>query len=198
MPTIAPTALPNGTGGIYHRVERGQTLWKISKTYGVELSDLARINRIPDTTAIEVGQLIFIPSQKKEETPPIISSGDDFIWPIKGRVIATFGSVYSNIINKGLNIRPSGNLNVIASRSGKVVYLCDNFGSFGKTLIIDHSDGFSTVYARNCQIFVKTGDNVQKGELIGRAGTAGRDKNVYLHFEVRKGYVSENPYYYLP
>ena len=95
-------------------------------------------------------------------------------------------------------IQPSGNLDVIASRNGRVVFLSENFGGFGKTLIVDHGDGLSTVYARNLAVFVKAGDNVQKGQLIARAGSAGRDKNVYLHFEVRKGYVSQNPYYYLP
>ncbi|MGA2774782.1 MAG: LysM peptidoglycan-binding domain-containing M23 family metallopeptidase [Candidatus Omnitrophota bacterium] len=197
-PLISPEALPQGSSGIYHRVERGQTLWGISKVYGVDLDNLARLNRISDATALEVGQLIFIPGQKRQEPLPVFSSGDDFIWPIKGRVIASFGSVYNNMVNKGINIRPVTNSDVSASRSGKVVFSSGNFGGFGKTLIIDHGDGLSTVYARNSQIFVKAGDVVQKGQLIAKAGSAGRDKNVYLHFEVRKGYISENPYYYLP
>ncbi|MFA5275781.1 MAG: LysM peptidoglycan-binding domain-containing M23 family metallopeptidase [Candidatus Omnitrophota bacterium] len=197
-PLMPPAALPQGSSGIYHRVGRGQTLWRISKAYGVEPDDLARVNRISDATAIEVGQLIFIPGQKKQAPLTIIYSGDDFIWPIKGRVIASFGSVYNNMVNKGINIRPLGNSDVSASRSGKVVFSSQNFGGFGKTLIIDHQDGLSTVYARNAQLFVKAGDVVQKGQLIARTGSAGRDKNVYLHFEVRKGHIPENPYYYLP
>jgi murein DD-endopeptidase MepM/ murein hydrolase activator NlpD len=102
------------------------------------------------------------------------------------------------MINKGINIQPGGGIDVVASRSGKAVFLCENFGGFGKTLIIDHGDGLSTVYARNYQILVKAGDNIQKGQLIAKAGSAGRDKSVYLHFEVRKGHISQNPYYYLP
>ena len=198
VPTITPNVVPQGMPGIYHRVERGQTLWKIAKTYSLDLDDLARVNRISDTTSLEVGQLIFIPNQKRHEPLPVISSGDDFMWPLRGRVIASFGSLYNSMINKGINIQPSGNLDVVASRSGKVVFLSEEFGGFGKTLIVDHGDGLSTVYARNLVVFVKAGDNVQKGQLIAKAGSAGRDKNVYLHFEVRKGYVSQNPYYYLP
>ncbi|MCX5709267.1 MAG: M23 family metallopeptidase, partial [Candidatus Omnitrophica bacterium] len=52
--------------------------------------------------------------------------------------------------------------------------------------------------ARNSELFVKAGDNVLKGTLIAKAGSAGRDKNTYLHFEIRKGHVSQNPYFYLP
>lgn len=197
-PTIPPAVMPQGMPGIYHRVEQGQTLWKIAKTYSLDLDDLARVNRISDTTSLEVGQLIFIPNQKQQKPLPVIYSVDDFIWPLKGRVIAPFGSVYNNMINKGINIQPTGNIDVVASRSGRVVFISENFGGFGKTLIIEHADGLSTVYARNLTIFVKAGDNVEKGQLIAKAGSAGRDRNVYLHFEVRKGYISENPYYYLP
>ena len=198
-PVVPAPIIPQGTSGVYHKVEKGQTLWKISKAYNVELDDLARINHISDTTAIEVGQLIFIPGRKKEEVLPIVAyGGDDFIWPARGRVVASFGSVYNNMINKGLNIRPEEGNDVVASRSGKVVFSSGSFGGFGKTLIIDHGDGLSTVYARNSELLVKAGDLVQKGQRIAKAGSAGRDKSVYLHFEVRRRHVAENPYYYLP
>ena len=45
---------------------------------------------------------------------------------------------------------------------------------------------------------IKAGDNVQKGAVIAKAGSAVRDKNIYLHFEIRKGHMPQNPYYYLP
>jgi len=199
----APTAYvkpmpPSGVPGIYHKIERGQTLWRISKMYNVDLDQLASINHILDTTVIETGQLIFIPNRKKPQTMPIKSSSDDFIWPIKGRVIAAFGKTYANMINKGLNIQPYQNTDVVAARGGKIVFYADDFGGFGKTIIIDHGDGFSTVYARNAQVFIKPGEYVQAGALIAKAGSAGRDKNNYLHFEIRKGHIPQNPYYYLP
>jgi len=190
--------LPSVMPGIYHRVERGQTLWRISKIYNVDLDELVKINRISDATSIELGQLIFIPRGQKQQSLPYSSSYvEDFIWPIRGKVIATFGQNFNNTINKGINIQPYGTPDVFASRSGKVIFYADNFKGFGKTIIIDHGGGFSSVYARNSQVFIKTGDNVQKGSLIAKAGSAGRDKNVYLHFQVRKGYISQNPYFYL-
>jgi len=191
-------AVPPGLPGIYHRVEKGQTLWRISKLYDVELEQIATINHIPDATKIESGQLIFIPHRQRQIPTFDRYSSDDFIWPIRGKVIATFGQTVNNMLNKGINIQPYNNLDVVAARSGRVVFYKDNFGYFGKTLIIEHNDGFSTVYARNSQVFIRVGDNVEKGAVIARVDSAGRGKNTYLHFEIRKGYTPQNPFFYLP
>jgi len=196
-PYVKPTP-PPGMPGIYHRVERGETLWRISKIYNVDLDEIISINHITDAATIDTGQLIFIPHRQKPQVLPTRYSSEDFIWPIKGRVISGFGQTFNNMINKGLNIQSYGNAEIIASRSGKVVFYEDNFNDFGKTIIIEHSDGFSTVYARNSQVFIKVGDYVQKGTLIAKAGSTARDKNVYLHFEIRKGHLPQNPYFYLP
>ena len=117
---------------------------------------------------------------------------------MRGRVITSFGQNSSNTINKGINIKPYSNQDVVAARGGKVVFYSEDFDGFGKTIIIDHGDGLLTVYSRNAQVFIKAGDVVQKGALIAKAGSAGRDKNTYLHFEIRKGHIPQNPYFYLP
>jgi murein DD-endopeptidase MepM/ murein hydrolase activator NlpD len=185
--------------GIYHRVEKGQTLWKISKIYNADLDEIARVNRIPDTTSIEPGQLIFIPSaQKKQYTFEQSNNMEDFSWPLKGRVISGFGQVFNDMINKGLNIQKVRAQDVLASRSGKVTFYDNNFENFGKTIIVDHGDGYSTIYARNAEVLVKVGDYVQKGAVIAKVGSTGNDRNTYLHFEIRKGYIPQNPYFYLP
>jgi murein DD-endopeptidase MepM/ murein hydrolase activator NlpD len=64
-------------------------------------------------------------------------------------------------------------------------------------LIIDHGDGFSSVYARNSEVFIKVGENIKKGTVIAKVGSAGRDKNEYLHFQIRKGHIPQNPNFYL-
>jgi len=203
--TITPytkPVLPSSTGqltvGIYHRVEAGQTLWRISKIYNVDTDDILRINRIPADATIEIGQLILIPSRTSIQNIPAKSSTDDFIWPLKGRVIANFGSSYRNLINKGINIQAMPGTDIYATRSGRVVFYAENFGNFGKTIIIDHGDGLRSVYSRISETFVHSGENVQRGALIGRAGTSIRDKNIYLHFEIRKGALAQNPLFYLP
>jgi murein DD-endopeptidase MepM/ murein hydrolase activator NlpD len=186
------TAIP----GVYHRVQKGETLWRISKIYDIDLNEVARINHISEAANIETGQLIFIPRRQKQKYITL-SGSEDFIWPLKGRVISYFGQTSKNMINKGLNIQPGSIEEVVAARSGKVIFYADDFKGFGKTVIIDHGDGFSTVYARNSQVFVKVGETVQKGNVISRVGSGGRDKDIYLHFEIRKGHLPQNPYFYL-
>lgn len=193
VPKIPSPTLP----GIYHRVEKGQTLWQISKLYNVDLEELVEINRISDATKIETGQMIFIPQYK---TPQIIYekfSAEDFIWPVNGKVINYFGQISNGLINKGINIKISNNPEVVAARSGKVVFYSQNLKGYGKTIIIDHGDGLSTVYAGLSEVFIQVGDNVKKGSLIGRLDL-NESKNKNLHFEIRKGYTPQNPYFYLP
>lgn len=196
-PLVMPPAGPAGIPGIYHRVEKGQTLWRISKLYDADLDELARVNRIPEASNIEIGQLIFVPHASTIKIPAT-AAGEDFIWPVRGRVIAAFNQTYNNMINKGINIQPYGNFNVSASRSGKVVFSSPNFKGFGRTVILEHPDGFLTVYARNSEIFARLGDNVRRGEVIAKAGSPARDKPGYLHFEIRKGHIPQNPRFYLP
>jgi hypothetical protein len=198
-PLVAPPRQTQGIPGIYHRVERGQTLWRIAKIYGLELDELTSVNHIPDATNIEPGQLVFIPRQRQVQVNSRASGNEDFIWPLKGRVIASFGQDFNNTVNKGINIQARGGSDVLASRGGRVVFRSLSFANYGKTLIIDHGDGFSTVYASNSELMVNLGEQVQKGAVIARVGSRdGEGKCSYLHFEIRKGYSSQNPYFYLP
>jgi len=195
-PVLPP--LPQGVGGIAHRVEAGQTLWKISRLYDVDIDAILRINHLPEDAAIATGQVLLVPNRTRPQNFAVKSSDDDFIWPLKGRMIAGFGSNYRNLINKGINIQASMGEDILATRSGRVVFYADHFGNFGKTIIIDHGDGLRSIYSRVLQVLVRPGDNVQKGALIGRVGTSARDKNIYLHFEIRKGTLAQNPLFYLP
>lgn len=167
--------------------------------YNVDIDELVSINHILDAANIEAGRLIFIPNrQKAVPSASFASSAEDFIWPVRGRVISNFGAVSGNMINRGINIQPYANKEIVAARSGRVVFCSPNFYNYGKTLIIEHSDGFLSVYARNSEVFIKVGDSVRKGAVIARTGSSGRDKNEYLHFEIRKGHIPKNPIFYLP
>ncbi|MCM8780355.1 MAG: LysM peptidoglycan-binding domain-containing M23 family metallopeptidase [Candidatus Omnitrophica bacterium] len=197
LPEVAPPT-PVGMSGVYHRIEKGQTLWRISKLYNVELDELVRVNRITDVGNIRSGQLIFIP-YAKTPIPYRAYSTEEFTWPLsKGSVLHNFGEVYNNMINKGIHIRPSGDYGIRAARSGKVVFYTPDFKNYGKTLIIDHGDNLFTVYAGNMQAFVKTGEYVQKGSIIAKLVYSQDNKDNYLHFEIRKGNLPQNPLFYLP
>ena len=184
-------------GGVHHRVEAGQTLWKISQLYAVDIDDIVRSNHISESSTIEIGQILLIPNRLRPQNVPIKSSGDDFIWPLKGRVIGGFGSTYRNLINKGINIQAPVGSDILATRSGRVIFYASSFGNYGKTIIIDHGDGICSVYSRISELFVQPGENVRKSALVGRVGTSIRDKNSYLHFEIRKGALPQNPLFYL-
>jgi len=194
---MAP-AMAKALPGVRHRVEAGQTLWRISKIYDVDIDDILRSNNISEEATIEIGQMILIPNRLKQQNVPVKLSGDDFIWPLKGRVIAGFGSSYRNMMNKGINIQGQPGADILAARAGRVVFYAGSFGNFGRTIIIDHGDGLRSVYARASDVFVRPGDSVQRGNVLGRVGSSGRDKNNYLHFEIRKGALPENPLFYLP
>jgi murein DD-endopeptidase MepM/ murein hydrolase activator NlpD len=199
VPLSRPTQV-SGMPGVYHRVEKGHTLFKISRMYSIDIDELVRINHISDSSRIETGQLIFVPNRKKP-TATLSSSAhgsEDFIWPVRGKVISGFGSFSNNMANRGINIQPYSNKDIVASRSGRVVFYSPDFYNYGKTLIIDHGDGFSSVYARNSEVFIKVGEYVRQGALVAKTGSSGRDKNEYLHFQIRKGHIPQNPNFYLP
>ena len=200
VPPYTGPSLPvsaQGVAGIHHRVEAGQTLWKISKLYDVDIDDIIRLNHISEEANVEIGQVLLIPNRLKPQNIPIKSSGDDFIWPLKGRIISGFGSNYHNLINRGINIQAPAGSDILATRAGRVVFYANSFGNYGKTVIIDHGDGLRSIYSRISEIFVQPGENVQRGSLVGRVGSSIRDKNSYLHFEIRKGAMPQNPLFYL-
>lgn len=181
--------------GVYHRVKKGQTLWRISKIYGIDLDDIVSINNITDSTQVQTGQSIFIPKVSKvQPTVNYISQDNtqDFIWPIKGRVNSSFGEKNGNVINKGINVNVFSSTDVLASRSGTVVFVNNNLKGYGKTIILDHNDGFMTVYSRLLQILVKPGERINQGMSIAKINQGS------IHFEIRKGHIPQNPYYYLP
>lgn len=184
-----------GLPGIYHRVVKGQTLWRISKIYGVELDEIIRINNIKDSAQIEAGQSIFIPGNLSPQQAPAAAQPlrrfEDFLWPKKGKIISAFGEKTSNGINKGITIGPGAGSNVVASASGTVVFSNENLGDYGKTLIISHNDGMMTLYSLLSHILVKPGDYINRGMPIAKS------ENGLLHFEIRRGHIPQDPYYYL-
>ena len=189
--------------GIYHRVLKGQTLWRIAKSYNVELSRIAQANRLRDPSKIDAGQMLYIPGAKKDirvatDVVTTAVSKTGFIWPVRGRIASYFGQKRHNVINDGIDILSKEGATVAASKGGVVSFCDDKVRGFGKTIIIDHGDGYSTVYAYHSQNLVKAGDKVRKGEVIAEVGKSPRSDKYSLHFEIRKEERPKNPFYYLP
>jgi len=117
----------------------------------------------------------------------------DFIWPVKGRLIAG----YSEPNNKGIDIGGSLGESVLAAAPGRVMYTGTGIRGYGKLIVIKHENGFNSVYAHNREILVKEGQNVERGEKIAELGDTDADKPM-LHFEIRKSGKPVDPAKYLP
>ncbi|MBF0385236.1 MAG: peptidoglycan DD-metalloendopeptidase family protein [Candidatus Omnitrophica bacterium] len=192
---------PKGTlpmdNGIYHKVGRGETLWTISQKYNVVLGDIVRVNNIPNVAKIEMGQLVFIPGAtdvKEQVSSNLVRSGN-FNWPVRGKVISFFRERKGNSLNRGIDIEAEEGSYVNSSREGKVV-LADFMTGYGNTVILEHHDGYYSVYANNSKLLVKLGDKVKENYPIAFVGT--KNNLSFLHFEIRNNSREENPLFYLP
>ena len=193
-------------GAVYHTVRRGDTLWNISRQYGVHLQDLIKANPVLFTNAtIENGQLLMIPREERAEPLPTTTTeitrpvfGESFVWPVRGMLLTSFGATTDKIISKGIDIKAPAGAGVRAARSGKVVYIDQYLKGFGKTVILDHGDRYQTVYSYNSDILVNVGDQVAQNAIIAKVGRTGRAKDPTLHFEIRRDGEPQNPFYYLP
>ncbi len=184
-----------------HTVRPGETLWAISKLYGVDLAALAEANSVRDSRSIGVGQVLTIPKASWRGAIKKVNysarRSATFVWPVRGNVASSFGSKVDKFVNKGIDIRAGEGVNVAASRGGKVVYCDSRLKGFGQTVIIDHMDGFQTVYSYNANIAVKVGDIVEQRDVIAKVGSSGRAREPMLHFEIRKNGEPQNPEFYL-
>ncbi len=184
---------------VYHKVVHGQTLWQIAQGYGVSIKDIIDSNNIPNGSALEVGQLLFIPGAPKVKDiseRAVDNNKNEFIWPLKGKVVVYFDDpVGVSTVSHGLDIQAHAGDTVQAAREGDVV-LADYMSGYGQTVMIDHKDGFISVYACNARLLVKLGQHVYKGDAIAQVGQMGN--RVIEHFEIRHGSQATNPLYYLP
>ena len=207
----AGPGLSTTSAGVYHRVEKGQTLWRIAKVYGLDVETLARANGLASAGQIEVGQRLLIPgataSRSVSGTPvaapigatPSVGVGtEDILWPVRGRVVALFGTRTPQGPNRGIDIQAPRGTQVRAAASGRVAFVDENLRGFGKTIILEHAEALSTVYTYLASIAVSAGQTVRQGQVIGVVGSTGRAAAPALHFEVRRRHRPENPFYYLP
>jgi len=159
-----PQAVPRLEGS-YHQVRRGETLWRIAGSYGVGVQTLASANRLASAARLAVGQRLFI---------PLPAESARFVWPLRGTRVSAGAS-------RGLEIAAPVGSFVRASRSGRVAVATSQLAGWGKTVILDHLDGYFTIYAGLDQIVVVPGASLRQGTPIG--SLAHRP----LHFEIRYG-----------
>ncbi len=118
-----------------------------------------------------------------------------FIWPTNNQFIS--GNDYWSG-HLAIDIGAITGDAVYASDSGVVVYAGSISGGYGNMVMIDHGNGYQTLYAHLSAINVRCGQSVYQGNVIGAAGSTGNSTGPHLHFEVRYlgGFI--NPHYVLP
>jgi septal ring factor EnvC (AmiA/AmiB activator) len=119
-------------------------------------------------------------------------------WPVRGEVVGHFGPEThprfgTTIQNNGIDIKTDIGTPVRSVAKGRVEYTSDNYASFGPIVILNHGDGYFTLYAHLSEVLVSVGQEITPGQIIGRSGDTGSLKGPILHFEVRKGGTALNP-----
>jgi len=116
----------------------------------------------------------------------------DWIWPVKGKVLAAFTEA-----NKGIDIAGKKGTPVVAAAGGRVVYAGQGLRGYGKLVIIKHNETWLSAYAHNDDIVVKEQEEVKRGQKIATMGATDADQ-VKLHFEVRRQGKPVDPARMLP
>jgi lipoprotein NlpD len=202
-----------GPAGLRHRVQRGETLYRIGAAYGVTCQELARANRLEHPDRLEVGQVLVVPRARKavpvavvtperaqddRPTPPELPVGPSpFVWPVPAGVLSSGFGPRGETHHDGIDISAPEGTPVRAARAGRVLY-ADRLRGYGNLVIVEHDDGYATVYAHNRDNRTAVGARVRQGDVIAALGSTGKTSGPNLHFEIRKDNVARNPLFYLP
>lgn len=139
-----------------------------------------------------------ISSDPTKKLPKINArSSSKFSWPVRGKILSNYGAKSSGLFNDGINIGATRGTAVKAAENGVVAYAGNEVKGMGNLIIIQHEDGWMTVYAHMDSMVVRRGARVSVGQQIGTVGKTGKVDSPQLHFEIRKGTKAYNPTQYL-
>lgn len=197
-----PLKIPPVTGLVI-KVQEGESIYSIAKKYK---TDAQKIVNFPfndfsdlDTFALSVGQTLIVPDGVMPQYAAIYApsysvsqlaagGSGQFAWPTVG-VLTQYPIWYHMAYDIANPSQPA----VTASGDGKVILVEYLTYGYGRHVIIDHGNGLSTLYGHLIEMYVKTGDTVSRGQVIGKMGSTGRSSGTHLHFEVRRNGTTVNP-----
>jgi len=140
----------------------------------------------------------------KKSSPKIVVRGTkvvlgegtgQFAWPVSSaKMTSSYGERWGRT-HKGVDL-VSSNRSILAADDGVVSFVGTKSG-YGNCIIIDHKNGYETLYGHLSKISVKKGQVVEKGDKIGVMGSTGRSTGTHLHFEIHKNGSIQNPLKYL-
>jgi murein DD-endopeptidase MepM/ murein hydrolase activator NlpD len=132
-------------------------------------------------------------SATQNPSPPAAHTSGAFLWPVRGRILASYGSRADGTHNDGINIGAPKGTPVEAANAGTVAYTGNELRGYGNLILIKHADGWISAYAHCDQILVKRGEKVARGQVIARVGSTGNVGEPQLHFELREGHKPVDP-----
>jgi murein DD-endopeptidase MepM/ murein hydrolase activator NlpD len=133
------------------------------------------------------------PELAKKGTKVIIGEGTGkFSWPVVSPKITSSYGMRWGAMHKGIDI-VSSNRNILASDNGVITYAGNKGDGYGNKIIIDHKNGYQTIYGHMSKLYVTRGKVVEKGEKIGYMGDTGDSTGIHLHFEIIRSNNTENP-----
>lgn len=120
-----------------------------------------------------------------------------FPWPLEGRVLTQFGmqrhpQFGTMVFRRGIEIEAREGQEVRAVEEGQVAY-ADWYRGYGKLLILDHGNGFYTLYGNLSALYPVKGNRIARGQTIGLAGETGSLKGSKLYFEIRRNGEAQDP-----
>ena len=197
--------------GILHAVKRGETIYSIAKKYDVSAQAVVdwpyNTFTNDETFALAVGQTLMVPDgvmPKKEPVAPryfakvspevgIVTGTGQFVWPAGGQITQWYRAWH-----RGIDIANRSLPGIAAADSGTVIVVgWPAPWAYGKRVLIDHGNGYQTLYAHLNDIYVSAGQKVSRGQVIGQMGSTGRSTGPHLHFEIRQNGVALNPMSFL-
>ena len=173
--------------------ERRSVVTTLDDRYESEADRLADLSQSREQAEQQLRAIQAELARLAEPTPTtnITRTQGDLPWPVQGSITASFQR-RNGVHYNGIVIQASEGTAVTAVHSGRVVF-ADWMRGFGNLLIIDHGDQIMTLYAHLQQFSARPGQQVSRGDAIGRVGNSGGQSRSALYFEVRRGGEPINP-----
>ena len=196
--------------GAYHTVAKGETLVSIAAKYKVDPAAIQGYggNELAPPYTLEAGRKLIIPNGIQPPPPPRQIAATNatasapqgakkgsgrFAWPISGIISQRYW-----VGHQGIDIAGPKGTPVVAADAGFVANVSVSQYGYGKMIIIDHGNGYQTLYGHLNGFNVEAGQSVARGDVIGYRGSTGRSTGPHLHFEVLKNGAHFNPSDFLP
>ncbi len=182
--------------GLRHIVRSGESLGSIASSYGVAVPALLDANDLT-TDTVAVGQELFIPEARMRSTELRLILGELFIMPTTGRLTSGFGYrpdpfTGRRSFHNGIDWAAPRGTPIVASMAGRVVE-SGVHSIYGNYVVIQHPEGFQSLYAHMDRILVSRGQNVSQRQQIGTMGSTGRSTGSHLHFSLFRNGQAVDP-----